>query len=69
MPARWRVLGAPRLAELLLHTRSNASTQWALEVAPGDLMATLYMAQVLLELDAVANRNEADRLLLEVIEA
>jgi Flp pilus assembly protein TadD len=41
----------------------------ALAVAPGDLIAALNLAQTLLELDPEVHRDEADQLLLEVIEA
>jgi tetratricopeptide (TPR) repeat protein len=41
----------------------------ALAVAPDDLISTFNLAQALLELDPEEHRNEADRLLLQVIEA
>jgi tetratricopeptide (TPR) repeat protein len=41
----------------------------ALAVAPDDLITTFNLAQALLELDPDEHRNEADRLLLQVIEA
>jgi tetratricopeptide (TPR) repeat protein len=41
----------------------------ALAVAPGDLITTFNLAQALLQLDPEDHRNEADRLLLQVIEA
>jgi hypothetical protein len=41
----------------------------ALAVAPDDLITTFNLAQALLELDPDEHRNEADRLLLRVIEA
>lgn len=41
----------------------------ALAVAPGDLITTYNLAQALLELDPDEHRDEADRLLLQVIEA
>ncbi len=41
----------------------------ALAVAPDDLITTVNLAQALLELDPGEHRNEADRLLLQVIEA
>jgi predicted Zn-dependent protease len=41
----------------------------ALTVAPDDLVTTINLAQALLELDPGEHRNEADRLLLRVIEA
>ena len=41
----------------------------ALKVAPDDLIATFNLAQALLELDPDEHRDEADRLLLRVIEA
>ena len=41
----------------------------ALAVAPDDLVTTFNLAQALLELDPEEHRNEADRLLLRVIEA
>lgn len=41
----------------------------ALAVAPGDLVATINLAQTLLQLDSVDHRDESDRLLLQVIEA
>ncbi|MFN9530633.1 MAG: tetratricopeptide repeat protein, partial [Cyanobacteriota bacterium] len=41
----------------------------ALAVAPGDLITTFNLAQALLELDPEEHRDEADRLLLQVIEA
>ena len=41
----------------------------ALAVAPDDLVTTFNLAQALLELDHQEHRNEADRLLLRVIEA
>jgi predicted Zn-dependent protease len=40
----------------------------ALKVAPDDLITTYNLAQALLELDPVEQRDEADRLLLQVIE-
>ena len=41
----------------------------ALAVAPDDLVTTFNLAQALLELDPGEHRDEADRLLLRVIEA
>jgi Flp pilus assembly protein TadD len=41
----------------------------ALQVAPDDLITTYNLAQALLELDPDEHRDEADRLLLQVIEA
>ena len=41
----------------------------ALKAAPDDLITTFNLAQALLELDPDEHRNEADRLLLRVIEA
>ena len=41
----------------------------ALAVAPDDLIATFNLAQALLQLDPDEHRDEADRLLLQVIEA
>ncbi len=41
----------------------------ALKAAPDDLIATFNLAQALLELDPDEHRDEADRLLLRVIEA
>ena len=41
----------------------------ALAVAPDDLITTFNLAQALLELNPDEHRNEADRLLLRVIEA
>jgi predicted Zn-dependent protease len=41
----------------------------ALTAAPDDLIATFNLAQALLELDPDEHRDEADRLLLQVIEA
>ena len=41
----------------------------ALAVAPDDLIASFNLARALLELDAEEHRDEADRLLLQVIEA
>ncbi len=41
----------------------------ALTAAPDDLIATFNLAQALLELDPAEHRDEADRLLLRVIEA
>jgi hypothetical protein len=41
----------------------------ALAAAPDDLITTYHLAQALLELDPGEYRNEADRLLLRVIEA
>ena len=41
----------------------------ALAVAPDDLITTYNLAQALLELDPEEHRDEADRLLLQVIEA
>jgi tetratricopeptide (TPR) repeat protein len=41
----------------------------ALAVAPDDLITTFNLAQALLELDPDEHRDEADRLLLQVIEA
>lgn len=41
----------------------------ALAVAPEDLVATINLAQTLLQLDSVVHRDEADRLLLQVIKA
>ena len=41
----------------------------ALAVAPDDLITTINLAQALLQLDPEEHRDEADRLLLRVIEA
>jgi hypothetical protein len=41
----------------------------ALAVAPGNLITTVNLAQALLQLDPEEHRDEADRLLLQVIEA
>jgi tetratricopeptide (TPR) repeat protein len=41
----------------------------ALAIAPGNLVSTYNLAQALLELDPEGHRDEADRLLLQVIEA
>ena len=41
----------------------------ALALAPGDLITTVNLAQALLELDPDEHRDEADRLLQQVIEA
>ena len=41
----------------------------ALAVAPDDLITTFNLAQALLQLDPEEHREEADRLLLQVIEA
>jgi hypothetical protein len=41
----------------------------ALAVAPEDLITTYKLAQALLQLDPDEHRDEADRLLLRVIEA
>jgi len=41
----------------------------ALAAAPDDLITTFHLAHALLELDPGKHRNEADRLLLRLIEA
>jgi hypothetical protein len=47
----------------------KAEARQALAMAPGDLITTYNLAQALLELDPDEHRDEADRLLLQVIEA
>jgi Flp pilus assembly protein TadD len=61
------------LASLLASAGALAASaerfRQVLAVAPNDLIAALNLAQVLLELDPEQHRDEADRLLLQVIEA
>ena len=57
------------LALAAMRLGDKAEGRKALAAAPGDLNTTFNLAQALLQLDPEEHRDEADRLLLQVIEA